>query len=271
MARVGEMVFAGGNRKLLLLALGAGLIAAILVFVAVQSSGSDNKSASTSGPVTSAVVASKAIAAGTTITAGDLKVVEVPNSLLVTGAYTETSSAVGQVTRVAINPGEQITGDKLGSALKSEGLNSVVPKGKRAIGLKVEQVTAAGGLLLPGDRVDVLAVFGESNNFAGPNTVVTVLQNIEILSVAQEAQKPLASPAAAAGAGTSTSGQVPSDAKTKPDAGTVTLAVDPQQAELLAGVQEKADKVYLTLRGYGDQDVNPVPTFDISSVSGGAR
>lgn len=267
MARVGEMVMAGGNRKLLLLALGTGLAAAIIVFIAVQSSG--GSSSSSSGPVTSAVVTTKAITAGATIEDGDLKVTDVPNSLLLKGAYTESSSAVGQVARVAIAQGEQVTADKLGSPAKSaNGLNSVVPKGKRAMAVGVEQVTAVGGNLLPGDHVDLLAVFNSGSGGAAGN-VSTILQNVEVLAVAQEAQKPLAAPASSGtDAQTSTSGQVPSDAKTNANATTVTLAVDPQQAELLAGVQQRAGKIYLTLRSFGDTDTSTVPPVDVNSVAG---
>jgi pilus assembly protein CpaB len=270
MARVGELAMAGGNRKLLLLALGAGLVAAIIVFAAVQSNSGGSSSSSSSGPVTGAVVAARAIAAGSTIAAGDLKVTDVPNSLLILGAYTDTSAAVGQAARVAIAQGEQITPDKVGSPVKSaNGLNSVLPPGMRAIAVGVEQVTAVGGNLLPGDRVDVIGVFnggGQTNNSA--ETVSTILQNVEILAVAQEAQTPVAAPASGGTAQTSTSGQIPSGAKTKPDATTVTLAVDPQQAELLAGVQQTAGKIYLTLRSFGDQGTTAVPPVNVNANGG---
>jgi pilus assembly protein CpaB len=255
---------AGGNRKLLLLALGAGLIAAIIVFVAVQSGSSS--SSSSSGPVTSAVVATKAIAAGSTISADDLKLTDVPNSLLISGAYTDTSTAVGQAARVAIAQGEQITPDKLGSPAKSQnGLNSVLPAGMRAMAVPVEQVTAVGGNLLPGDRVDVIAVFTSGDQTSnGAQTVSTILQNIEVLAVAQEAETPVAAPASGSADQSSTSGQIPSNTKTKPDASTVTLAVDPQQAELLAGVQQTSSKIYLTLRSFGDQGTGAIPPVNVN-------
>jgi pilus assembly protein CpaB len=266
MARVGELAMAGGNRKLLLLALGAGLIAAIIVFAAVQAN-SGGSSSSSSGPVTGTVVAVKAIAAGSTIAAGDVKVTDVPNSLLISGAYTDTSAAVGQAARVAIAQGEQITPDKVGSPAKSaNGLNSVLPQGMRAIAVGVEQVTAVGGNLLPGDRVDVIGVFNsadQSNNSAV--TVSTILQNVEILAVAQEAQTPVAAPASGSSDQSSTSGQVPSGVKTNAGASTVTLAVDPQQAELLAGVQQTAGRIFLTLRSFGDQGTNAIPPVNVNA------
>lgn len=267
MARVGELAMAGGNRKLLLLALSAGLIAAIIVFAAVQSNSGGGSSSSSSGPVTGTVVAARAIAAGSTIAAGDVKVADVPNSLLISGAYTDASAAVGQAARVAIAQGEQITPDKVGSPAKSaNGLNSVLPQGKRAIAIGVEQVTAVGGNLLPGDRVDVIGVFnGGDQNSNSVATVSTILQNVEILAIAQEAQTPVAAPASSGSAQSSTSGQVPSGVKTNPGASTVTLAVDPQQAELLAGVQQTAGKIFLTLRSFGDQGTDAVPPVNVNA------
>lgn len=267
MARVAELTMAGGNRRMLLLALIAGLVAAIVVFVAVQSSGGD--SSSSSGPVTATVVAAGDIAAGSTIEADDVTVTDVPNSLLIAGAFTDTSAAVGQAARVAIAQGEQISPNKLGSPAKSaDGLNSVVPQGKRGMSIPVEEVTGVGGNLLPGDHVDVLAAFITPDQANGGFAVSTILQNIEILAVAQEAQRPVAAPATGATDQTTTSGLLPTDPKTKPNADSVTLAVDPQQAELLAGIQQTASKIFLTLRAYGDQSISDIAPVNVNQNGG---
>jgi pilus assembly protein CpaB len=200
-----------------------------------------------------------------------VKVTDVPSSLLILGAYTDTSAAVGQAARVAIAQGEQITPNKVGSPVKSaNGLNSVLPPGMRAIAVGVEQVTAVGGNLLPGDRVDVLAVNdnGDQANNSATATVSTILQNVEIIAVAQQAETPVAAPASGSSNQSSTSGQVPSGVKTDSGASTVTLAVDPQQAELLAGVQQKASKIYLTLRSFGDQGTTAVPPVNVNANGG---
>jgi hypothetical protein len=85
--------------------------------------------------------------------------------------------------------------------------------------------------------------------------VVTVLQNIEILSVEQQAleavpvgQSTNTDPAQANAA----TGKIPDDVKTHPGGNTAVLLVDPEQAQLLVGVEAKADAVWLVQRSAGD-------------------
>ncbi len=127
----------------------------------------------------------------------------------------------------------------------------MIPAGKRAISIPVKEQTSVGGLVLPGDIVDVIAIFTESST--GLDKARTLLQNVEVLAVAQEAQQPIP-PAVDAGqgvAGQTDLGQTPSDVKQQPNAGTITVAVTPDQAQLLALTAEKA-KLWLTLRARGD-------------------
>jgi Flp pilus assembly protein CpaB len=99
--------------------------------------------------------------------------------------------------------------------------------------------------------------------------VQTVLQNIEVLAVGETAQEPLpASQGGTAEDGTvtpnapavATSGRIPDDVETNPDASTVTLAVDPAQAQLLVGVQQTSSSIWLSQRAASDQvpvDIGP--------------
>ncbi len=268
MARLGEMKLIKGNRGLLLLAVAAGLVAAALVFVALAQNDDDGGgSVSPGGGNVAVVVAAQDIAAGTKVSEGMLKVMEVPEALALSGAFADSTPIVGQVTRYAVLSGEQITPGKVGPTVKGEGLGYVVPAGKRAVGIQVKEVTAVGGLLLPGDRVDVIAVFeGEGD---ASTSVITVLQGVEVLAVAQEAQEPV--PAADSGTGESdlaTSGQLPDNVDTHPNAGTVTVAVDPGQAQLLAGVQVEADEVWLSLVPAGDNAPVDLQKLNVNDIIG---
>lgn len=271
MARIQELALTRGNRGLLVLAIVAGLAAAVLVFVVLAQNGGDSGgSVAPAAGTTKVVVAAQDIPAGSEVKEGMVKVVEVPQALAVKGAFTEVVPVVGEVTRVAIAQGEQVSPSKVGSLVEGKGLGSVVPMGKRALGIEVKEVTAVGGLLLPGDRVDILAAFeGEGDK---PTIVMTVLQNIEVLAVAQEAQKPAPAVDKSAAGGTTqdlaTSGQLPDDVETKPNAGTVTVAVDPQQAQILVGVQVKADRVWLALRPFGEETPATLPPTDMASIIG---
>src|SRR5712692_7585677 len=183
MARIQELALNRNNRRLLILAIAAGLVTAVLWFVALAKNGGDS-SKTNSAAVTSskALVAQKAIPAGTEITAGMVKIVDIPDDLLLPGAFADTAPAVGQVTKVAIAANEQVTLAKIGPLVEGVGLSYVVPKGKRGVGLAVQEVTAVGGLLLPGDRVDVVAAFKIKGEPGLPDSyhiesVRTILQN----------------------------------------------------------------------------------------------
>ena len=271
MARIEGMTLARGNRGLLIIALLAGLIAAVLVFAALaQSDDGGSTTPSAVGATVTTVVAAQDIDAGTTIKAEMVKLADVPEELQVAGAFSETTPVVGETTRVAIASGEAITPVKVGSLVEGEGLGSVLASGQRGIALKVEELTAVGGNLLPGDRVDVIAVFEVEGTTPKRVIAKTVLQNVEVLSVAQEGQTPLpAGQRDADGDGTpdvATSGQLPKDPKEQPGAATLTLAMDPTQAQLLALVQETAVKVYTFLRPFGDQDPVDVAPVELESI-----
>jgi len=276
MARIQGLTISRGNRGLLILALITGLVAAIVVFVALNQGGggSDNAKTGSAVTTTSAVVVAKSdIAAGTEITADMVKVIEVPNSLLVRDAFTSTQLVVGEAARYPIAAGEQVTRARVGPNTEGDGLAFVVPAGMRAIAVKVDEITGVGGLILPGDRADVIAVISDQAGADNPDRVVTVLQDVEVLAVAQSAQEPVpaADEEAAAQAETdgasTTSGQLPEDAEPQPSARTVTLALTPEQVQLLALVQEEGS-IYLSLRRFGDNAQPQLPVIDLSAILG---
>ena len=258
MARIQDLTLAKNSRAMLLLALIAGLVAAVAVFAVLNNNSSSDNSGPSAGnaPV---LVAAQDISAGTEITADMLKVEKIQDSLVVSGVFTDTKSVVGQASRISIAKGEQITPAKIGVPVPDKGLSGVVTAGRRAISLDVDQVTAVGGLLIPGNHVDVIAAFlirGDPND-----TLETriVLQNVEVLSVAQEKQN--ASAGSSSDSASDTSGEVPSDVKEQPGAKTLTLSLDPQQALVLASIQANpaVKKIFTALRAFGDQDVTDQP------------
>lgn len=274
MARIGEMTLTKGNRWLLLLAVVAGLVAAALVFVALSEDDDKVITVSDGDNPAAVVVASQNISAGTEITQDMLKTIEVPEALLIAGAYTDATALVGQKARVAILSGEQIPASKFGAQGDEDGLSYVVPKGMRAIAVQVGDLTAVGGLLLPGNRVDILGAFRieKSPGLAEDEDIMriqTILQSVEVLAVAQEAQEPV--PVGAVDGGVTkdlpTSGQLPDDVDEQPGASTVTLALDPQQAQALVSAQEIAERVWLALRPFGDDQVVDVPAYDVIVAS----
>jgi pilus assembly protein CpaB len=244
------------NRGLLVLAIAAGLVTAILVFVALANSESDSgKTAAPTAATSSAVVAQQAIPAGTEITVDMVKVVAVPDDLLVPGAFAETTPVVGEVARYPIAQGEQLSPAKVGAEAGGNGLDFVVPKGLRGVAIEVAEVTNVGGLLLTGNRVDITVAFTPADQ-DGPTEVYTIIRDVEVLSVAQAAQEavPAGPSDATAGEGNTTSGQLPEDLKGQPKAATVTVALDDFQVRLLSCVQDhpRVARVWLSLRPFGE-------------------
>ena len=92
---------------------------------------------------------------------------------------------------------------------------------------------------------------------------VTLLQNVEILGVAQEAQEPVPAALSAedgegAEVGQGIRGERPEDVERQPSARSVTLAVTQVDAQLLALVQETNGIIWLSLRPVGEAG-DPLP------------
>jgi len=266
------------NRRLLLLALVAGVVAAILVYATLSRGSESTSGAGGVASMVSAVVAKQDIPARTKITTSMVEVRQVPSDTQSELAYTDPSQVVGQITRYPIATSEEVLSTKVVSlqsvAKTGDSLSYVIPEGKRAISIEVNQVVSSGGLVLPGDYVDIIGVFNV--NFRDGDQVTTeekyfsriILQNIGVLAVAQTLVDTVPEAGTTSGAGDQTAttgtgsaeGQMVrnTDATPEPKATTVTLSVTPQEAQLLFLAEENG-VLRLALRPYGDAEVQDVP------------
>ena len=277
MARIQEMTMPGGNRTLLLIALIAGAVAAVIVFVAVTNGGDDESGTTpVTGNAVPALVATQSIKAGQEITAEMVEVRQVPADLQVSGVFEDSEPVVGEVSKISIASGEQITRAKIGIPVPDKGLPGVVPAGMRGVAVEVDEVTAVGGNLLPGDRVDIIAttrIDGAPGLAEGQYILrtETLLQNVEVVAVAQEAQKPSAGTSTTdeAEGGTTASGEIPDDVEEQPDAATLTLALSPEDTLLLISRQEYAIRIWAVVRAFGDDTIIEVAPTDVTIVDEG--
>jgi pilus assembly protein CpaB len=265
------------NRRLLLLALVAGIVAAILIYTAL-SRGSESTGSAGAASTVPAVVARQDIPARTKITSSMVEVRQLPTDTHSELAYTDLSQVVGQVTRYPIATNEEMLSTKVvaleSAAATGDSLSYVIPEGRRAISIQVTQVVSSGGLVLPGDYVDIIGVFdvtfgaGDQETKADKYFSRIILQNIGVLAVAQTVVDTAPEAAAATGAagGTATTGAASADeqmvrnteAAPEPKASTVTLSVTPQQAQLLFLAEENG-VLRLAVRPYGDATVQDIP------------
>jgi pilus assembly protein CpaB len=154
----------------------------------------------------------------------------------------------------------QLTGT---SSAASRSLSFVVPPGKRGIAINVSQVQGAGGLVLPGDYVDILLLVSVEfettrGDFASREKVdnylvMTLFQNIEVLAVSQTVVDVVAE------ATPTTSGQRVRNSEARPDPGaaTVTLALTPEQAQRIY-LAEANGVIRLDVRRYGEAEERPI-------------
>lgn len=260
MASTISKVSRGSGRGLLLLALLFAVVAAVLAFVALNRGG-DNKNEA-AADTTKVVVAAHDISARTTLKSDMLKTIDVPVDSAIQNGFSSPDPLIGQITRYPMVENEQVSATKVGASSDTtdQGLSFVVPAGMRAFAITVSEESGVGGLILPGDLVDIMAIFDAGT--VGTDKAVTLLQSIEILAVAQKAQEPIPPGASqtATPVPSGTLGERPSDVKPNPGARTVTLAVTQEQAQLLALVQARGD-LALSLRSYGDRaPVSPPET-----------
>lgn len=250
---------AGSGSVLLLLAVVMGLVTAAASYTWLASR-ADDRAAEThpgvTGAMTAVVVVRDEVTAGTRLQDGALEVRQLPKRDVLPGAITALDQARGRVTRYPLVAGQQVISASLvaGSAGTDKGLAFSVPEGMRAVSVPMSEVSGAGGLIVPGDRVDVLVATSYERLFAPGSvvnenerkvpTVVTLLQDVLVLAVAQQFTP------------TVDDGRDPrtlrtEDSEPQPAARSVTLAVSPANAQVLFMAAGEG-KVGLAVRGFGD-------------------
>lgn len=166
--------------------------------------------------------------------AGNGVVARAVNAVAGTGAQ---SDFIGAVVREAFIAGEPIIARKIVRAGDSGYMAAYLEPGMRAMAIRVSVETAAGGFILPGDRVDVILTRELPNDSSdGPrdrqrHTTNTVMQNVKVLAIDQ----------------TTHAGE---DAQAVVGA-TATLEVAPGDAEILSLARAEGD-LSLVLRSYAD-------------------
>lgn len=157
----------------------------------------------------------------------------------VTRAATELATGgakadyVGSVVREPILAGEPIVLRKIVRAGDSGYMAAYLEPGMRAMAISVTVETAAGGFILPGDRVDVVLTreAAQSEGGVSKHSSATVMQNIKVLAIDQ-------------------STRAGDDAQAVIGA-TATLEVGPRDAEALALAKSEGE-LSLVLRSYAD-------------------
>lgn len=244
-------------RKPLLLAMALGLVAALLSWQYLQHAAQGRRQAA----LVPVLVAATDIPVRTEVTPQMLAIKQVPADARHPKALTAVEQAAGKVASLPISAGEQVLSTKFFTRAEDSGLAFRVPPGRRAVSVGVSELISSGGLINPGDFVDVIGIFPNGSDGASPDgatgqdVVTVVLQNIEVLAVAQSIQGPAESAGLAANLpGSSRPDPTKQEAVARPSARTATLAVTPEEAEKLILAEEKG-KIRLALRSTADHEI----------------
>lgn len=126
------------------------------------------------------VVPNRSLKAGDIVNYSNMATRKIPRAFLNTHAITPDtfSSVAGRQLAVPVESGNPLLRAQV-SDFNSGAFSARVEKNDRAITVPVDTVSSVGGLLSPGDHVDILFT-AQSNN--GKAATVPLLQNVEVLA-----------------------------------------------------------------------------------------
>jgi pilus assembly protein CpaB len=189
-------------------------------------------------PTTPVVVAGADLALGAELRREDLRVIAWPADALPAGSFTDPKDLVGRGLIQSMVQNEAVLPAKLAPVGSGAGLPPVIPEGKRAVSVRVNDVIGVAGYVLPGTHVDVLTTISPTNQDTDMTSKV-VLTNVLVLA-----------------SGTKIEQDVENN---KPiSVSVVTLMVDPLEAERLT-LASTEGKIQLALRNPLDKTAPPTP------------
>jgi pilus assembly protein CpaB len=133
------------------------------------------------------VVAAGDIQLGSRLNSQMLKTVDWPSGSIPPGAMTKAEPLQDRVVKTSVLRGEPILEAKLAPIGTKGGLSAVIPEGKRAMTVRVNDVIGVAGFALPGNYVDIVVNTQLEGNGRDRQISKIVLEHILVLAVAQEA------------------------------------------------------------------------------------
>jgi len=166
-------------------------------------------------PTGKILVATEHLIANTAVKATDFKVEAMPLRYIPAGAISSPDVAVGRQVKWDVVPGDLLMEEKLAKPGENVMASLPNPHGERAVTIKVDEFVGVAGFVQPSSIVDVIATWDEDRSAHSK----VILQNIKVLAVAQDNQRP-------------------DDPKAKVTS-SVTLAVTPAEAEKIVLATER--------------------------------
>lgn len=175
----------------------------------------------------SVLVAAADMDLGAELRREDVRAIQWPADAVPAGAFENPDEMVGRGLIQPVVQNEVLLPSKLSSKEAGAGLPPVIPEGFRALSVRVNDVVGVAGYVLPGTRVDVVAVLNPSQQPQDVQSKV-ILTNVQVLAAGTKIER--------------------DETNNKPLAvSVVTLLVDPDQAERLT-LAGSEGKIQLALR-----------------------
>ncbi|HUO06642.1 MAG TPA: Flp pilus assembly protein CpaB [Candidatus Binataceae bacterium] len=221
----------------------AAMVAAVLVYKALTNQ--ENALARAKSQNTQIVVASGDLPLGTKIEPSEVKLRPWPKDSKPDGAYDNMKDVIGSFVKNSFVANEPIVGAKLfvtSNPATAGVMPLLIPFGMRAVSVAVDDVSDISGFVLPHTRVDILVAMSGEGPVKSMSKIV--LQNVEVLAVAQEIEK---------------SKDEPTLVKT------VTVLVTPKEAELLE-LASHTGSLRLAMRNYNDNKIVLTKGADVDQL-----
>jgi pilus assembly protein CpaB len=187
----------------------------------------------TSMAVQPVVVAAANLDLGTELRREDMRVINWPADAVPAGAVGDPQKLVGRGLVQPVAQNSPILPGHMPPAEAGAGLTPIIPKGFRAVSVRVNDVISVAGYVLPGTRVDVLATVSPTDQHPDMTSKV-ILANVQVLTAGTKIERDT----------------VDNKAVT---VNVVTLLVDPSQAERLT-LASTEGKIQLALRNPLDKE-----------------
>ena len=282
-----------GPRLVLAIALGAAAAAGVYLYVSnvqqtaqqtARAAVQQQATATASPSHTRVVVAKLTLPAQTLLTPDNVELRDVANDAIQPNAATAMPDVQGKSLTVPVAAGQQILAPFLANPDQPDvkKLADLVPTGKRAMSVTFSELNTAGGLVTPGDYVDVIGVF--NRNTLGKDQSMLLLQDVLVLAVAQNTSVDQLPRQGAPASSTQAQAQLPlptrggsnnvplpqptpaSVAFAPAQTRTVTLAVDPEAAERLALAEDYGHLRYIVRPGAERTQSSVIPA-DLSTLA----
>lgn len=223
----------------------AAILAAVVVFSTLRKREAEVQNAI--AHTADIVVAAHDLPIGTKLDAGAFKITRWSRDAVPPGAYSDAQALAGAFVKSGFVANEPIVASKLFTGQMAGGVMPLlIPPGMRAMSVPVDEVADIAGFVQPHTRVDVLVAMSQGSDQQSFSRIV--LQNVEVLAVAQEIEQTEDKPTVVK---------------------VVTLLVTPADAEKL-GLASHEGSLKLAMRNYSDNKMVSTAGANVKDLLGAA-